>query len=377
MKIFLVTSGATYSTKDLSYAYSEAFEELGHEVLTYPMEEVYQPLRELCRLQGCLESNVQDGKHVDLLNTADSRAKNFASCPIVPNVICERPDLVIFVHGINIPEEVMQSVTLLGIKTALILPDEPQEVDISKTYSHVVNYVFTNERNTVEIHQQNSQKHKVFCGDDLYCVSYLPTAAYTHALDRAAEALPHPWRTTGYCSENLFIGSMYPERYVFLHSIIDAFCNDNDKVVGPGNAENDKMLGLGHKRVSKKLPYEEYAKYLWASTRFIDKPRNENITYPYGKQNKEGIRATNLSPRIYEALYCRCLVITDSTRACVNDFSDVCKNTVQIYSSPMEVRQLMDESCTVFDDRIKAQEYIRENHSYVNRAKSIIEITGE
>lgn len=360
MRIFICNSGSQYSTAMVGTNYAEAFKALGMEVVFYELEQPLTYQRIANRLVSAMNNSKQD----------DFVAKKYACSPIIGAVIESEPDLVIFIHGTNVPLQIPYAIKKIGFTTAVILTDEPQEVDISKEYSWVYDYVFTNELNTVEIHKANASKHCNAFGPP-FVVEYLPTAvgnSFCGSYD--ADLIKR------YQCDILFFGSMYPERMEWLVKHKDILKKYDTLIVGPGSPKLSTDEWIDSHWMNQKIANEDIGKLMSCAKVFLDVPRNEAIAYPYGQQNKAGVKATNLSPRIYEAALCGSLIFTNDSRA---EVTKVLDDNVIVYNDE-NLDTLLNEYVKVdalrLQKTIKAKNVVSAYHTYANRAETILNTCG-
>ena len=76
------------------------------------------------------------------------------------------PDLLMAVHGGNVPVEIIDKYRAAGVATAVYLLDEPYEVDSSINWAQHYEWVFTVDRSTVKMHAEHSHAVHMPCGYD-------------------------------------------------------------------------------------------------------------------------------------------------------------------------------------------------------------------
>jgi len=149
-----------------------------------------------------------------------------------------RPDLVLALDGMDLPVEQIDAVRALGIKTAIWLTDDPYYTDMTKKIAPYYDYVFTLERNCIEVYR----------GLGCQNVYYLPFAAYVSHY--------RPTLTRSAINRKIsFIGSAYWNRVEFLRPIIGGLMEKGLKINGlwwdrlpeykqyPGGIEIGKWMG--------------------------------------------------------------------------------------------------------------------------------------
>ena len=380
-KVMVVNSGHLYSTKNIGDSYFHSFKVLGHKTILYPLECLLEKFRKYVRFEAARDEKFHATYSAEQLSTLKANleveAREWASSGILSTVFDEEPDAVIFIQGINVPIHIPIALRKIGIPTAVILTDEPQEVDKSTQYSWAFPFVFTNDRNTIERHKDNAVKHINYFSDPVrgaaaYTVDYLPTAVDATLMDNFGKLAP--W----YQCDVLFAGSIYPERLLWLQQNEAMLQQFNFRVVGPC-ALPIKSDWLKSIWINQKLEFEEWLKYIRGAKVFLDWPRNANVSYPHGFCNKQKIPATNISPRIYEAAMCESLIMAPTNREDLYNLFDVPQQMV-LWANPTELEILLKKWLSPEMDferleRVKnAKEHVLKHHTYEARAKKILSV---
>ncbi len=183
------------------------------------------------------------------------------------------PDVLLVVHGRRFcsghrPEA-------FAPQTAVWLLDEPYEVDDTASRSHLFDHVFVNDRATLDRHPH---------------ASYLPVCYDPHV--HFADESPR-WRRVG------FIGGGNPTRDRYLAALASA--DLLDYVIG--GTWSDPLVN--HRCLAHNISPDMTAS-LYRQTRII-----LNVFREVHHFNREGIAATAMNPRIYEALACGSLVVSE------------------------------------------------------------------
>ncbi|HEX7057449.1 MAG TPA: glycosyltransferase [Bacilli bacterium] len=113
-----------------------------------------------------------------------------------------RPDLLLTVHGLNMPEQTLLKARELAVKSALWWADDPYHHDLARQIAPRFDYVFTNEANCAEMYRQLGCKH----------VGYLPLGTDPIAF-RPNQVGPFDF------IDICFIGSAFANRVAFIDSI--------------------------------------------------------------------------------------------------------------------------------------------------------------
>ncbi|MEF2967938.1 glycosyltransferase [Paenibacillus sp. M1] len=128
--------------------------------------------------------------------------------PLAELAASTRPDLLLVLDGMDLPLEQVDAVRAGGTRTAVWLTDDPYYTDITMTMVPHYDYVFTLERNCIDLYRS------LGCAN----VHYLPFAAYPEHYRPTVTQAPVR-RTVG------FIGSAYWNRVQFFQPIIGQLMN--------------------------------------------------------------------------------------------------------------------------------------------------------
>jgi hypothetical protein len=183
-----------------------------------------------------------------------------------------RPDLLLVVHGRRFTQRFCAG---MGCRSAVWLLDEPYEVDDTATFSRHFDHVFVNDKATLGRHPR---------------ASYLPVCydPYVHVSADGPKV-----HAVG------FVGGANPRRERVLGALAQA------KLLSyvVGGYWSDPAINAV--TLSDNVPPAVTAK-LYASTRIVVNVFREQHHY-----NAAGVQATAMNPRIYEALACGALVVSE------------------------------------------------------------------
>jgi glycosyltransferase involved in cell wall biosynthesis len=197
-----------------------------------------------------------------------------------------RPDLLFVVHGRRFRQRWGDRFPL--VRKAVWLLDEPYEVDDTTATSRLFDVVFVNDPSTISRHVN---------------AHYLPVAWDPHV----HFAGPAPGR----CHDVGFIGGANPRREAMLLRLAREGLLSY-VVGGPWRAPELKALSL-----DTNVPASRTAE-LYRSTRVV-----VNVFRDRHHFNRRRIPATSLNPRIYEALACGALVVSEERPELAAVFPDV------------------------------------------------------
>jgi len=352
MKILILDPGFEYSTLAVAESYYNAFVRLGYEVEEYDTHHAFREASRLTKFQcpACKE-NFNFSEEYNW-----NRLTEIVTAPILNIVVQDRFDVVIAIHGYHINPVIINSIRKIGCKTALVLTDEPQQMDITKGWSQFYDYNFSNDKGTANYHHNGY---------------YLPMAA--------DERIFKPQKVlTMYESDILVGGSFYRERFKFLMDpdLTQCMFRHNTKFIGArksnfGNNDIRNNLFVGNK-----ISYEEMAKYTAGTKINVDIPRDEFRDGIFLSGNTKKIKATCLAPRIFESPLAGALVLTSGQRRDIFDLFP--EGMFPIYGDQSHLTQLIEEYLGDEEKRKKLVEeqrkYCLENHTYYERAKEIAKV---
>jgi glycosyltransferase involved in cell wall biosynthesis len=226
-----------------------------------------------------------------------------------------RPDLLFVVHGRRFAQK--WGTRFSNYRTAVWLVDEPYEVDDTARWSNVFETVFVNDPNTLSRHRN---------------AHYLPVCFNGHV--HRDKGLPRPYKVG-------FIGGYNETRERLLNEIARAGLLSY-VVGGPWRSQGLQRLSLG----THVLP--EKATELYQQSRVI-----VNIFREVHHYNRERVPARSLNPRIYEALACGALVLSEERpelREMLPDLptfensQSMADTLMQLLADEAEYRKLLEKS---------------------------------
>jgi hypothetical protein len=185
------------------------------------------------------------------------------------------PDLLFVVHGRRFSQRFPSRMQMGSGQSAVWLLDEPYEVDDTATFSNRFDYVFVNDASTLYRHPRST---------------YLPVC-YDETLHTShGQARPHAvgFVGGGNIRREQVLGALAKAK--LLSYVVGGFWSDP--------AINDVCL-------SHNIPAAATAK-LYASTQIVVNVFREQHHY-----NTQAVPATAMNPRIYEALACGALVVSE------------------------------------------------------------------
>lgn len=263
------------------------------------------------------------------------------NAPNLPAQVTQfKPDLILVIHGRDFVERWKdQWKTFERFQTAVWLVDEPYEVDDTETYSSRFNWVFVQDRNTVDRHIN---------------AHYLPTCYDpSRHFDNRKERI----HKVG------FIGQHYKSRRKYLESLARA--GHLSYIIG-GAPFNQGVLKQFYE--CPHISPLDVALY-YRETQIV-----LNAWREIHHWNKHKVPAYSLSPRVYEALGCGALVISEPRPELEELFPEL-----PTFDTPANLVKQADYWLSETSNRENLMAHIRgklTGHTYADRLKKIIEVCG-
>ena len=244
------------------------------------------------------------------------------------------PDLLFVVHGRRFTQRWKNRIR--KYRSAVWLLDEPYEVDDTCRWSNHFDTVFVNDPNTLQLHKN---------------AHYLPVA-YD----------PHIYKENGGRRNYLvgFIGGYNQTRESYLLQLLDAGLLSY-VVGGPWKSSRLSKICL-----SGNIPAQETA-HLYQQTRVV-----VNIFRDIHHYNRKKVAPYSLNPRIYEALACGALVVSESRPEISEIFSEIptFNNPKQLVS---ELRELLSDQFSKTEIISRSRDALS-NHTYAVRLGTAMKI---
>ena len=140
MKVAVIHPLAAWSTRDVATGYAAGFEQLGHEVLRVDL------WQSACRASGATEPRF----YAKALTPEAHRA---ALKEAIGSLRSWKADWAVAVHGMDLPLDLPEDLRKRGTRSALLLTDEPYELERSLVYAKGWDLVVTNDPATLEAHR--------------------------------------------------------------------------------------------------------------------------------------------------------------------------------------------------------------------------------
>ena len=248
------------------------------------------------------------------------------------------PDLLFVIHGRNFSDR--HPGLVKRYPSAVWLLDEPYEVDSTAEFSKLYDHVFCNDSNS--LHRHRKAHYLPVCFDPI-----------AHMCDAGDERT----YSTG------FVGGANPKREQALLELAKKGLLSY-VVGGPWRSAQLNQLSL-----SGNLSAADTAR-LYRKTKLV-----LNVFRTRHHFNREEIAAVSMNPRIYEALACGALVVSEYRPELETVFPEL-----PTFRSPEEMMRLVrrhTEDPHAFESARERSMQRLAGHTYANRLRSVLEITSE
>lgn len=274
---------------------------------------------------------------------------------MLKKLVKEKPNIVLFIHGSNIPFRFIKSIKDIGIITAVWLMDDPHEIDHSKTYSHFYDFVFTTEKNAVEIHSiRNKNVYYLPCGYD--------------------EETFYPKEDKRYESDICIIGSGFPERINLLENIYPYIKDLNTRIIG--NWEQINKDSPLKKLIEKNFVEPKEASLYYSNAKIVLNQHRMPYLSTSLSSNINHIEGISPNPRLFEASACGAFSIINEERYGCFEFFEKGKE-IDSFSTPIELVEKIKFWIKNDELRKIAKKMVIEKNkknTYSKRCEKIIEV---
>lgn len=187
MRLAVVYPSAAWSTRDVAEGYAKAFAQLGHEVQGIDLWQA------ACRSAGATEP-----AHYARAMTPGARRAALKEALLALRE--NRPDWMVAVHGRDLPPDLPDDLRKRGTRSAILLTDEPYELEHSLRYAKGYDLVVTNDPATLDAHRAAHPN-----------AHYLPLAFDPEVMRPDPRAVP--------AYDLAFVGTWFKERVRFFETL--------------------------------------------------------------------------------------------------------------------------------------------------------------
>jgi len=352
MKVLLVSDTTHFALTDVYYGYLHAFQDMGVDVVGYPMHHFIEHHKK----KICLAL---------IHSQALLKVNGYTH--------------IIFIGGLNIPREFLESFHGI-VKVCVVATEDPHTFDPLRQNLDVIDYYFTNER-------------AIALSGEYGNVYYSPTAADT----RVCGCVPRERLKEEYLSDILFLGAIYPNRQKYL-----------EKIIPWVKKSGIHLKVLGHPQyLPQTSPIWEYIppeNYIPGGTAIRTIPHEETVRYYNGAKislnfyrdvtwdpsredlvnhyNTKNYKPESMNPRSYEVPLCGGFLLTEDTRSETREFYT--EDQVGFFSNTRELLRglkkfLVNRNAEQIRTEMAQRAYLRvaTRGTYLERAKGLVSVIAE
>ena len=335
MRIVLVSSGHGFSTLDGGTGIAAGLRANGVEVFEYPLHRTFEAM-ELLVGAAKMIGIAPEGGYPD--------PKQLGTMGIPGYAMAKQADLVLFVHGLNVPASSPETLRRGGYATALVCTESPYETDKEVNAAMFYDWVFTSERAAVRLFTHNRPDR----------VGYLP-----HAYNAAVHTPDGPMADP---CDVFFCGTLYPERKALMGGVDWSGIALVDRSL---DYDTDDKAAL----LDKITPNAQAAAHYRAAK--ISLNMHRQIGDFVTKLPIAAGVAESLNPRAYEGPACGGFLISDA-RA---ELPDVFGDSVPTYQDSASLEQLIRYYLSHDNERqalATRQHAAVAAHSWAHRTRSLL-----
>lgn len=337
MRVCLVTAGHGWSTKDVGDGIAHGLRANGVEVYEYPLHLTFE-MAELLVSAAMKIGIAPEGGYPDPVNLGTMGIPGF--------VMAKRADLVLFVHGLQVPASIPVTLHRGGYTTALFCTESPYQAAQEANVAQFYDVVFTSERRAPLLFTNNRPD----------TVHYVP-----HAFNPATHTPEGP--AADPC-DVFFCGTRYPERDALLNGINWDGINVVDKTLDYQRQDMAKTLS--------QIVENGVAASHYRSAK-ISLNHHRQITDITSTETIAPGSAESLNPRAYEVPACGGFLISDA-RA---ELGEVFGTSVPTYTDSGSLEHLIRYYLAHEDERralAGRQAAAVQAHSWTHRARTMIDL---
>lgn len=338
MRILVVAPGHGFSTLDVHAGLCAGLRANGCEVFEYPLHTTFETMELL--VAAAKEIGIApEGGYPDPLMLGTMGIPGYA--------MAKRVEWTIFIHGLNVPPSIPETLRRGGYHTALLCTESPYETaEREASAAQLYEVVFTTDRAAVPL----------FLGNRPDRVHYLAHAWHParHTPDGAA-ADP---------CDVFFTGTRYPERDALLNGVDWTGIDFRDRTLDYTKKALPALLG-------DITPNEVAAAHYRSAAISLNHHRTSTLIHEGGGHIAPGA-AESLNPRAYEVPACGGFLVSD-TRA---ELPDVFGDAVPTYTDSASLERLIRYFLANPDERrvLAARQHAAVlPHSWTQRARQVLD----
>lgn len=338
MKILVVAPGHGFSTLDVFSGVVAGLRANGEEVWEYPLHTTFETMQLL--VAAAKEMGIApEGGYPDPLQLGTMGIPGYA--------MAKKADLVLFIHGLNVPPSIPETLRRGGYKTALLCTESPYETAAKEAGAAAFyDVVFTTDRAAPPLFILNRPDR----------VHYLPHAWHPgrHTPD-GARADP---------CDVFFVGTRYPERNELLNGVCWDGIDFRDKTLDYAKQSLPALM-------TQITPNEIAAAQYRSAAISLNHHRTSTFTEGGAAHITPGF-AESLNPRAYEVPACGGFLVSDA-RA---ELPDIFGDSVPIYTDSGSLERLIRHFLVHPSERAELaarQHALVQPHSWTHRARQLLD----
>lgn len=336
MKILVVAPGHGFSTLDVFSGVVAGLRANGEEVWEYPLHKTFETMELL--VGAAKEMGIApEGGYPDPLQLGTMGIPGYA--------MAKKADLVLFIHGLNVPPSIPETLRRGGYRTALLCTESPYETAAKEAGAAAFyDVVFTTDRAAPPLFVLNRPDR----------VHYLPHAWHPgrHRVEGPAE---DP-------CDVFFVGTRYPERDELLRGVCWDGIDFRDKTLDYGKQSLPALM-------QQITPNEVTAAHYRSALISLNHHRTSTLVHEDG-HIPAGF-AESLNPRAYEVPACGGFLVSDA-RA---ELPDIFEDSVPVYTDSASLETIIRYFLSHPSERAEMaarQHALVQPHSWTNRARELL-----
>lgn len=336
MRILVVAPGHGFSTLDVFSGVCAGLRANGCQVFEYPLHTTFETMQLL--VAAAKEMGIApEGGYPDPLQLGTMGIPGYA--------MAKRVERVLFIHGLNVPPSIPETLRRGGYKTALLCTESPYETAKEADAAAFYDVVFTTDRAAPPLFTRNRPDR----------VHYLPHAWHPgrHTPDGAL---------TDPC-DVFFVGTRYPERDALLSGVDWSGIDFRDKTLDYTKQELPALMG-------QITPNEVTAAHYRSAA--ISLNHHRTSTFTEGDAHIAPGSAESLNPRAYEVPACGGFLVSDA-RA---ELPDIFGDSVPTYTDSASLERLIRHFLSRPAERaaLAARQHAAVvPHSWTHRARQLLD----
>ena len=339
MRILVVAPGHGFSTLNVYEGLCAGLRLNGCDVWEYPLHQTFECMELL--VAAAKEVGIApEGGYPDPLRLGTMGIPGFA--------MAKQIEWVVFVHGLNVPESIPETLRRGGYRTALLCTESPYETPTHEALmAQFYDTIFTCDRAAV----------RLFTGNRPDRVHYLPHAWHPerHTPDgpRAAPA------------DVFLAGTRYPERDALLSGVDWTGIDFIDRTLDYTRRALPELLG-------QITPNATAAAHYRSAKISLNQHRTSMLLHASDQAHIQPGTAESLNPRAYEVPACGGFLVSDA-RA---ELPDVFGDAVPTYHDSASLERLIRYYLAHEDERahLAARQHAAvRSHSWAQRARQLLD----